>query len=152
MRSRDGRFDQLYIRFKVLCVPPATVIDGDTRASCGTFANLGCLEFCKRKSASKSCLVVVFEGWAVDGWPHNSGGCRCLSGCSPCLLLSGLVEPGLYACLPLLSEVVARDLIIVLHFDGLLGAPAVGFWLISGNFIHSNRQLFNRENKKRSLL
>lgn len=81
------------------------------------------LQFKKCETSSSSCSSVILIRRALNDWPQsvdwsrsNTGG-FCESCCSSSVLSGWLVEVDSNSSLPVLVEVVVRDLVIVL--DGL---------------------------------
>lgn len=101
-------------------VVDTAVVNGDTDCAGESSGNLSSLQLLQAETPAGTDTAVVLDGWASDNWPQfvDWAGSDSSSlgdpGISPAELTAGLVEVSADASLPLLSEVVVGNLLIVL--------------------------------------
>jgi len=101
-------------------VVDTAVVDGDTDSAGESRGDLSSLQLLQGETPPGTDTAVVLDGWASDNWPQlvdwagGNGGSLGDPGISPAELTAWLVKVCADASLPLLSEVVVWDLLIVL--------------------------------------
>lgn len=98
------------------------MVDGNADGASNFAVNAGFLQFLESEATASTELHVVAQGGAangraqktIDGSRGNAG--SLLNACnSSGLFTAGLIEPGLYAALPLLTKVLVGQLVVVLQ-------------------------------------
>jgi len=98
----------------------ASVVNRDADAEGEVLGDLGFLELCERETTASTNTAVVLDGWATDDGPQkvDRSWCDlsslCETGISAAELASWLVEVSPNITLPILAEMVVRELLVVL--------------------------------------
>lgn len=101
-------------------VVDTAVVDRDTDCAGESRGDLSSLQLLQGETPTGTDTAVVLDGWASDDWPQlvdwagGNGSSLGDSGIPPAEFTARLVEVSADASLPLLSEVVVWDLLIVL--------------------------------------
>lgn len=98
---------------------PAPVVDDDTDTTSLLLSDSGLLELSESESTSLPQLAVVSHGLSTNGWAERCDGADTessrlgLAGCATTELASWLIEPGANSALPVLTEMVIVEDVVV---------------------------------------